>query len=309
MSPDGRVFYYSDYNAFGGAKRNHVEPWTCCTGTRPMVLADLHDLVYFHDAANLYVDLFVPSTVVWDRPDGPIRVRQRTRFPEAESTELMIATARPSRFGLRLRVPGWLAGAMSVTVNDQPVAARVDEHGWASVSREWHDGDRVLVRLPMKLEARPLDRSVPSPAIIMRGPVALAVRSPGHNPGAAALRGPDLERMLTPSEGEPLTYRLRSSADVLIRPFYAFRQGEPYWLCLDPNRESHREARFDGDGWRESDTFRFNDRVGASASFTFHGTGIRWIGYRFDDAGIAELRIDDRPAGTVDQYGPARRAF
>jgi len=305
MSPDGLVFYYSDYNALGGAKRNHFVGWSCCTGTRPMALADLHDLVYFHGADDLYVNLFVPSTVVWDRPDGPVTVRQHTRFPEAESTELIVASARPSTFGVKLRVPGWLAGPMAITVNDQHVAAAVDNHGWANLRREWRDGDRVRVHLPMKLEARPLDPSAPYPAIILRGPVALAARSPGRNPGEL-LHGPDLHRALVPAKGEPLTYRMDSNADVLIQPFYAFREGEPYFLYLDPNRESHRATQFSGDGWRESEKFRYNDRAGASASFDFRGSGIRWIGYRFDDAGIAELRIDGRTVGLVDQYAPRR---
>jgi hypothetical protein len=115
-----------------------------------------------------------------------------------------------------------------------------------------------------------------------------------------------LDRVLVPAEGESLTYHVGSNASVLLRPFYAFKQGEPYFLYLDPNRVPYRAARFVGDGWRESDAFRYNDRVGSSASVHFHGEGIRWIGYRFDDAGIADLRIDNRPVDMVDQYGPER---
>ncbi len=114
MSPDGRVFYYSDYNALGGAKHNHPVGWSCCTGTRPMALADLHDLVYFRSGDDLYVNLYVPSTVTWERPDrgGPVVVRQLTRFPESDTTKLVVASPSPeaSTFGLMLRVPGWLAG-------------------------------------------------------------------------------------------------------------------------------------------------------------------------------------------------------
>ena len=47
MSPDGLVFYYSDFSTMGGVKQLHPVGWTCCTGTRPMALADLHDLVTF----------------------------------------------------------------------------------------------------------------------------------------------------------------------------------------------------------------------------------------------------------------------
>jgi hypothetical protein len=310
MSSDGRVFYYSDYGALGGVKRNHWDAWSCCTGTRPMVLGDLHDLVYFHDDNAVYVNLYVPSTLTWlDRSAGPIMIRQLTRFPEDDSTKLLIQlpAQRPTAFGLKLRVPGWLAGPLEVAVNGQPVAATSDAHGWAAVRRLWKDGDRVTVRLPMKFAVKPLDAATPSPAMIMRGPAALAVRATGtgSNPGDL-LRSPDLERSLAASAGEPLTYRPRSGAELLVRPFYAFKQGERYSLYLDPHRHSHRDARFTGGGWRESEAFRYNDHPGDSAEFTFRGTGVRWIGFRFDDAGIAEVRIDDRPVVRVDQYAPRR---
>ena len=129
----------------------------------------------------------------------------------------------------------------------------------------------MTVRLPLKFAVRPLDDSAPLPAMILRGPVAMAVRSTGANPGDL-LREPDLERSLVPSAGEPLTYRPRSGAELLVRPFYAFKQDERYSLYLDPNHHSHREARFTGDGWRESEAFRYDDRPGDSAAFAFRGT-------------------------------------
>jgi DUF1680 family protein len=310
MSPDGRVFYYSDYNALGGVKRNHPEGWTCCTGTRPMALADLHDLIYFRGADELYVNLYVPSTVTWERQGrGSVVVRQLTRFPESDSTTLVVdlPSREPSTFALKLRVPTWLGAPMEVAVNGAPDAGAIDSRGWATLRREWKDGDRVTVRLPMKFATVPLGDAAPVPAMILRGPVALAVRAtgPDANPGDL-LRSPDLETSLVASPGEPLTYRPRSGADLLVRPFYAMKQGERYALSLDPNRHSHRDARFTGDGWRESEAFRYDDHPGDSAAFTFRGTGVRWIGYRFDDAGIAEVRIDDRPVVRIDQYAPRR---
>ncbi|MFI5381359.1 MAG: beta-L-arabinofuranosidase domain-containing protein, partial [Tepidisphaerales bacterium] len=61
MNADGRVCYYADYNLSGGVKRNSDTGWTCCTGTRPQAVADLHDLSYFKDSGGLYVNLFTPS--------------------------------------------------------------------------------------------------------------------------------------------------------------------------------------------------------------------------------------------------------
>ncbi len=305
MSPDGRVFYYSDYSALGGSKRTYDAGWSCCTGTRPIVLADLHDILYFRTEEDLYVNLFVPSTVTWNRAGGPITVRQQTRFPESELTELTIASQRPATFNLKLRIADWLVGPPSIFVNGEAVDATVDNHGWASVHRLWSNGDRIAFQLPTKLAIRPLDPSAPFPAIIMRGPVALAVRSAGKNAGTL-LREPSLENALVPSDGEPLTYRTRSGDGLLVRPFYAFKQGEPYLLYLDPNRYSHRAAQFTGDNWRESSSFRFNDRPGASVVFDFDGMGFRWIGYCFDDAGIGEVRVDGRVIAKVSQYASRR---
>jgi DUF1680 family protein len=305
MSPHGLVFYYSDYSSLGGVKRNHSVGWSCCTGTRPMALADLHDLIYFHDQEDLYVNLFVPSTLVWTRSGVGVTVRQRTQFPETESTELSIATKTAVTFGVKLRAPSWLASAIEVSVNGQPVAAIVDQHGWVAIHRRWQDGDRITARLPMRFGVRPLDSGAPFPAVIMRGPVAMAVRSTGHNPGGI-LREGDLERALIASDGEPLNFHSRHDGELLVRPFYVFKEGEPYHVYLDPNRHSHRAAQFSGDGWRESEAFRFNDRPGSSVAFKFQGTGIRWIGYRFDDAGTTELRLDGQAVARVSQYASER---
>jgi hypothetical protein len=141
--------------------------------------------------------------------------------------------------------------------------------------------------------------------VIMRGPVALAARSTEHNPGGI-LREGDLEHALFASDGEPLNYHGRHHGKLLLRPFYVFKQGEPYYLYLDPNRYSHRAARYSGSGWRGSEAFRYNDRPGSAVAFEFNGRGIRWIGYRFDDAGTVELRLDEKAVGRVDQYAPER---
>ena len=87
MAPDGRVFYYSDYNPHGGMKRIHGEGWSCCAGTRIQATADCCDLAYFKDADNLYVNLFTPSTVKWPHAGANVTVHQTTRFPEDGTVE------------------------------------------------------------------------------------------------------------------------------------------------------------------------------------------------------------------------------
>ena len=307
MSADGRVFYYSDYCALGGSKRNHSVGWSCCTGTRPMALADLHDLVYFHSTDGLYVNLFVPSTVDWNSRDGQVTIRQRTRFPEDDSTELVMTARRPMTFSLKLRSPGWLAGPLAVAVNG---AAR---RGTGRLARL---GDRapasgatatgVVVQLADEIRrqaARRLCAATPRRSCAGRSRWRSARP---QKPAARCSRRATLSAPSSPPTASRSTYHARSDASLLVRPFYAFKEGEPYFLYLDPNRYSHRSAQFSGDDWRESEAFRYNDRPGASVEFAFEGTGIRWIGYRFDDAGLAEVKIDGQSVAKVDQYAPRR---
>ncbi|HYS04965.1 MAG TPA: Ig-like domain-containing protein [Candidatus Dormibacteraeota bacterium] len=48
--------------------------------------------------------------------------------------------------------------------------------------------------------------------------------------------------------------------------------------------------------------------AGSTASLTFNGTGVRWIGFRADFGGIAEVYLDGVLKATVDTYSPTQQA-
>ena len=306
MTADGRVFYYSDYNLYGGTKRDIDFGWSCCTGTRPQAIADYYDLIYFRDAQNLYVNLYTPSTVKWSRGERIVTLAQTTRFPESDEVGLAVTLPQPMKFGLKFRVPGWLAGPIQATINGREASLVPDKKHWATLNRRWKDGDKITLRLPMSLRASPLDPQHPTPAAVVFGPVVLAFAAPT----AQALQRVDmaaLDRVLAP-EGQPLCFNLVADPAVHARPFYSFRAGEPYFVYLDPKmgkRIPHSEVKFTGK-WGDAGVLRFSNEVGATAECEFEGTGVRWLGRRFDDAGQAEITIDGKAVGIVDQFGPSR---
>ncbi len=306
MTADGHVFYYSDYNLYGGTKRNTDFGWSCCAGTRPQAIADFHDLIYFHDAQSLYVNLFTPSTVKWSRVGGTVTLTQKTCFPQSGEVDLLVESPQPARFGIKFRVPGWLTGPIQATVNGRETKLALDHKHWATLSRRWKSGDQITLRLPMSLRASPLDPEHPTPATAAFGPVVLAFEAPN----AQALQRVDvaaLDRLLVP-EGQPLYYRLVTEPAVHARPFYAIHGGERYFVYLDPTmgeRIPHQDVRFTGQ-WGDAGVLRFSNEVGATAECEFLGTGVRWLGRRFDDGGQAEITIDGKTVGIVDQFGPGR---
>jgi uncharacterized protein len=80
IQPDGSAFYYSDYN-FQGRKVFHSDKWPCCSGTLPQIAADYRISAYFRDDRNVYVNLYVPSTVTWSRAGRRYSLQQTTEYP------------------------------------------------------------------------------------------------------------------------------------------------------------------------------------------------------------------------------------
>ncbi len=305
-SPDGSVFYYSNYRVGRGIKKN-VSPWSCCSGTRVQAIADYYDLVYMQSADGICVTLFTPSTVSWKHGGSTVTLKQQTRFPEEDKVRLTVSTSRPARFALRVRVPEWLSKPMAASINGKPVNYGTDKH-WAVFERTWTSGDQLLIELPMAFRTERFPRSSDRkfPLAILRGPVVLALRSQASNP-SPLVDYADLNACLIPCPGEPLTYRLAADHSVLLRPFYAYKAGEPYFMYLDPQfpfiSVDHFELTYKPD-WFNIGVFHVSGEPGATMEHTFEGAGIQWTGFRYRDAGKAEISIDGEVVDTVDMYGP-----
>jgi DUF1680 family protein len=307
MTSDGRVMYYSNYNIHGGDKRNCDFRWSCCTGTRPEAVADVCDLVYFHDPRNLFVNLFTPSHVTWTHAGTQIEVHQATDFPRKEVVAFTVQSSRPVEFGLKLRVPAWLAENPTARLNGEPIALTKEAGQWTTIRREWHPGDRLSVQLPMRLWAKPLLAGQTYPTAVLYGPVALAAQAPDAR-FVEKIDFAHLEGALTPVAGEQLTWKLNAEPAVVFRPFSAFKASEPYFLYLDPAARwqiPEKAITFRG-SWHQAPQLHFTNSVGATAQTTFAGTGIRWLGFRFDDGGRTEVLVDGKRVAIVSQYGPGR---
>jgi DUF1680 family protein len=179
--PGGKNFYYSDYRLSGGMKVYRWDKFTCCSGTLIQKLAEYHNLIYFKDDAGICVNLFLPSEVSWTRPEGEIKLTQETQFPESETTSLTLQMKREMSFDLRFRVPGW-AHDIAVKVNGADAGIACAPGTWASIKRTWNPGDRIEIRIPLRLRYAPIDAQHPERVAVVRGPVVLALEAHYHEP-------------------------------------------------------------------------------------------------------------------------------
>ncbi|MCK4886838.1 MAG: glycoside hydrolase family 127 protein [Planctomycetes bacterium] len=58
--------------------------------------------------------------------------------------------------------------------------------------------------------------------------------------------------------------------------------------------------------WKVFSEIHASKNVGASVLYKFKGHKVKWEGYKYDDAGIALVKIDGKEVARVDQYDPVR---
>ncbi|HWW72812.1 MAG TPA: glycoside hydrolase family 127 protein [Duganella sp.] len=145
----------------------------CCVGSGLENHAKYGEFIYAHRGDSLYVNLFIPSTLNW-RERG-VTIRQSNRFPDEASSSITVKGN--NTFTLKIRYPEWVApGALRIAVNGKPFAASIGADRYVSVRRQWRDGDKVDIGLPMKtrLEQMP-DKS--NYYAVLHGPVVLAAKT------------------------------------------------------------------------------------------------------------------------------------
>jgi len=246
------------------------ECFWCCVGTGLENHGKYGQFIYAADRdGGLWVNLFIASELKADAQG--LRVRQETRFPDEEATRLTLSLKAPRTFALHVRHPFWIsARQFAVRVNGKAVAVESQPSSYAVIEREWHDGDRVEIALPMstRLERLPDGSDY---AAIMHGPILLAARTGtegltgliadgsrmGHAApgpfepldGAPMLVG-DFDKMaaqIEPVAGKPLHFtaasliRPNSFDAVELEPFFRVHDARymMYWRIASPDQYDH----------------------------------------------------------------------
>jgi DUF1680 family protein len=104
---NGKHFYYADYHLGAGLKYYSRSNYTCCSGTYFQDVAEYRNLIYFKDDSSLCVNLYLPSTVEWQRGKVSVKLTLETKYPVAEGITLKVETTSPVKCPLRFRVPAW----------------------------------------------------------------------------------------------------------------------------------------------------------------------------------------------------------
>jgi len=169
LQRDGRTYYYSDYN-FKGRKVYHEQRWACCSGTLPQVAADYRINTYFRDPQSVYVNLYIPSTVRWTQDGAQVELTQKSEYPYEPHVQCEVKVSKPAEFAVNFRIPAWAERA-SIAVDGKRESASAGS--FASVRRQWKNGDRIELELPLTKRLEAIDAQHPETVALLVGPIVL----------------------------------------------------------------------------------------------------------------------------------------
>jgi len=145
----------------------------CCVGSGIESHAKYGEFIYAQGQDALYVNLFIPSTLKWKAKN--LTITQANQFPDQDTSSITVTGN--GKFTMKIRYPSWVKpGAMTLTVNGKPVAAKPGADSYVGIARNWKTGDKVEVKLPMTtwLEQMP-DKS--NYYAVLHGPIVLAAKT------------------------------------------------------------------------------------------------------------------------------------
>ena len=243
QNPDtGMMLYYArlrtgSIKEFGGP----LDAFWCCTGTGVENHAKYADSIYFHDGAKgLYVNLFIASELAWKKRG--VKVRQETRYPEADTTRLAFTCEKPVELAVSIRHPWWAVSGIQVSVNGAEHSAESKPGAYAVVARTWQTGDTLDIAMPMTLRTEGF-RDNPKRLALMYGPVVLCAEvNPAREFPVIVGEVDRIVSSIKATEGAPLTFTAASStfrgppdqppADITLVPFYKMYK-KPYIVYWD----------------------------------------------------------------------------
>ena len=232
-------------------------------------MASLPGLVYAHDDAAVYINLFVAGTAEVTLRNMSVQLEQRTRYPWDGRIRIEVRPERPADFTVHVRIPGWSVGLpvpsdlyRFLNASNEEVALRVNGRpvdpdpsaGYAVIRRTWQGGDTIELDLPMVVHRLGSHQKVLANAgsiALQRGPIVYCIEAADHDcdvnhvslPDRATLTArhrPDLLGGVTVLSGVGVAARFDGNGrqieaepvHLTAIPDYAWNHRGPGWMAV-----------------------------------------------------------------------------
>ena len=194
LSLDGRRYIYSNplqvregHVARGDDHDHQRVEWlhcACCPPNVMRTLASLEHYVVLGSDTRAVLHQYLSGRYTAGVAGGEVWMEVTTDYPWDGTVTIRLAEAPAGRWELALRVPHWVEQP-TLTVNGTPMDTAPAD-GWWVVSREWNEGDEVVMVLPLEprfTAADPRLDATRGAVAIEYGPLVYcleAIDNPGH---------------------------------------------------------------------------------------------------------------------------------
>lgn len=169
----GAVVYHLPLGSPREKKFLKDDDFRCCNGTSIEAFASLNKGIYYHDAAAVWINLYVPSTLNWK--EHKFILQQEGNFPADSTVTFTIKSAKAKALKLNFLIPGWAEGT-AVYINGKLEADSPSAGTYLSINRNWKAGDQIKLVFHYRfyLKTMPDDENV---FAIFYGPTLLAAET------------------------------------------------------------------------------------------------------------------------------------
>lgn len=208
----------------------------CCTGTGMENAGRYSKCIYYKDADEMYVNLYIPSSVKWE--EKGLEFKMETNYPYDDTVRINV-TEGSGNAKIKLRVPSWAKKGVTATFDGKTY--KKDSSGYLEIDGEFEKGDVIELTIPMDIEI--YNSRTANQIVFMYGPVVLAAPLGTKNfPNDTVEKetgldttttdvpyityeGDSIDDLIEIVDRSKLTFKingeyLSGNEDVLLKPFY-----------------------------------------------------------------------------------------
>jgi DUF1680 family protein len=152
----------------------------CCPPNVLRTIAEVGGYAYCKTDDAVWINLYGSNRLSTRLSGRPLKLSQETKYPWEGAIKIVIDECPSPRFGIKLRIPAWAAGA-SIEINGEPLKTQVKPASYVELDRKWKAGDVVELQFPMParlIEANPLVEETRNQVAVKRGPIVYCLESP-----------------------------------------------------------------------------------------------------------------------------------
>ena len=124
----------------------------CCCGVGTRLYGLLPEFLYSitdEDDVSpaLYVDIYNSSEFIWERKQGKTAVKTVTEMPYSEKVHIELECGGEQNFTVKLRIPSWVSGPVTVTVDGNRTVTG-EKGSYLAIEGNWNGSHRIDFTLP-----------------------------------------------------------------------------------------------------------------------------------------------------------------